>query len=182
MRLTMTRSAALLALMTLIACTPASVTTQARKPSGQAATTAGATPAPEPIDTKLSPRQVTAARSITAAPPPKMAARSSAAQLDTTTAAQKTAAASPPPVTEVKLGQTIASLGNPAEGGFWIKTPLVSQPGIGRIVNPLTGKSARVDLIPLAGPASGGSQVSLPALRLIGVSLTDLPMIEVYKS
>ena len=29
--------------------------------------------------------------------------------------------------------------------------------------------------------ASGGSQVSLPALQLIGVSLTDLPTLEVYE-
>ena len=41
------------------------------------------------------------------------------------------------------------------------------------------GKSAKVRLIPLGG-AGGGSQVSLPALQLIGVSLTDLPTIEVY--
>ena len=49
-------------------------------------------------------------------------------------------------------------------------------------VDPATGKSAKVDLIPLDGPASGGSQVSLPALQLLGVSLTDLPTIEVYRS
>ena len=45
---------------------------------------------------------------------------------------------------------------------------------------PGTGKSANVDLIPLGGPASGGSQVSLPALQALGASLTDLPTIEVW--
>ncbi|WP_309545810.1 hypothetical protein [Paracoccus thiocyanatus] len=50
----------------------------------------------------------------------------------------------------------------------------------GRVVNPANGRSAKVRLIPLAGPASAGSQVSLPALQLIGVSLTDLAGIEVY--
>ena len=49
----------------------------------------------------------------------------------------------------------------------------------GRIVNPANGKSAKVRLLPL-GSAGGGSQVSLPALQLIGVSLTDLPTVEVY--
>ncbi|MFV0299980.1 MAG: hypothetical protein ACK5IP_03700, partial [Paracoccus sp. (in: a-proteobacteria)] len=62
------------------------------------------------------------------------------------------------------------------------KTPLVKARGVGRIVNPANGKSARVDLIPLDGPASGGSQVSLPALQLLGVSLTDLPTLEVFRS
>ena len=45
-----------------------------------------------------------------------------------------------------------------------------------------TGKSANVDLIPLGGPASGGSQVSLPALQALGASLTDLPTIEVWRA
>ncbi len=57
--------------------------------------------------------------------------------------------------------------------------PLVQSETNGRIVNPANGKSAKVRLIPLGG-AGGGSQVSLPALQLIGVSLTDLPTIEVY--
>ena len=65
---------------------------------------------------------------------------------------------------------------------FWIKTPLVKSRGVGRIVNPANGKSAKVDLIPLAGPASAGSQVSLPALQLLGVSLTDLPTLDVFQS
>ena len=64
-----------------------------------------------------------------------------------------------------------------AEAGF-----AVAAEADGRIVNPANGKSAKVRLIPLDGPASGGSQVSLPALQLIGVSLTDLPTIEVYGS
>ena len=72
-----------------------------------------------------------------------------------------------------------ASLGDPSQPGFWVKTPLVQSETDGRIVNPANGKSAKVRLIPLGG-AGGGSQVSLPALQLIGVSLTDLPLIEVY--
>lgn len=171
MRMTTT---ATLALFALAACNQAAMKTTESRPS------APATPAK--IETSLTPEQVAAATAITRAPAPKAAARASAAQLDTTTAEQKAAAAKAPEVAEVKLGNTIASLGDPTEGGFWIKTPLVKARGIGRIVNPANGKSAKVDLIPLDGPASGGSQVSLPALQLIGVSLTDLPTIEVYKS
>lgn len=80
-----------------------------------------------------------------------------------------------------RLGTTIASLGDATQGGFWIKTPLVNQPGKGRIVYRGTGKSVDVDLIPLPGPATAGSQVSLPALTTLGVSLTDLPEIEVFR-
>ncbi|MBK4215131.1 hypothetical protein JJJ17_04250 [Paracoccus caeni] len=122
-----------------------------------------------------------AVTAITRAPAPRAAARATAAQLDTTTAEQRAAAARPSEASETKLGTTIASLGNPSEGGFWIKTPLVKERGIGRIVNPANGKSAKVDLIPLEGSGTG-SQVSLPALQLLGASLTSLPTIEVYRS
>ena len=135
-----------------------------------------------PSQTAMSPEEVQAAAAVTRAPAPRPAARATPAQLDTTTPAQRAAAARPAETAETRLGTTIASLGNPTEGGFWIKTPLVRERGLGRIVDPATGKSAKVDLIPLDGPASGGSQVSLPALQLLGVSLTDLPTIEVYRS
>ncbi|MDB6180594.1 hypothetical protein [Paracoccus fistulariae] len=156
----------------LAACTPGATTTASRPATQKAAA------APK---TDLTPEQVAAATAITRAPAPRPAARATAAQLDTTTAEQRAAAAKPAEVAERKLGSTVASLGNPSEGGFWIKTPLVKERGIGRIVNPANGKSAKVDLIPLEGQGSG-SQVSLPALQLLGVSLTDLPTIEVYRS
>ena len=138
--------------------------------------------AEEKPETALTAQQVAAATAITRAPAPRPSARASAAQLNTTTAEQRAAAAKPSAAAETKLGTTVASLGNPTEGGFWIKTPLVKTKGIGRIVNPANGKSATVDLLPLSGDATGGSQVSLPALQLLGISLTDLPTIEVYRS
>lgn len=144
--------------------------------------TSGRTEAPAAPQTQMTTQQVAAATAITRAPAPRPAARATPAQLDTTTPDQRAAAARPAEAAETRLGTTIASLGNPSEGGFWIKTPLVRERGVGRIVDPSTGKSAKVDLIPLDGPASGGSQVSLPALQLLGVSLTDLPTIEVYRS
>ena len=106
-------------------------------------------------------------------------AAQSAAALNTTTGTERAAAAAPPATGERRLGTTVASLGDPSQPGFWVKTPLVQSETDGRIVNPANGKSAKVRLLPL-GSAGGGSQVSLPALQLIGVSLTDLPLIEVY--
>ena len=149
--------------LALSACTGLQNTTAAR-PDG----------APTPAEVQ--------AAAITQAPKPRPAARASAVQLDTTTAEQKAAAAAPAEKAETKLASTVASLGDPTEPGFWIKTPLVKTRSIGRIVNPANGKSAKVDLIPIDGPASAGSQVSLPALQLLGVSLTDLPRLDVFKS
>lgn len=110
-------------------------------------------------------------------------AANTAAELNTTSAEERAAAAAPPaePAGEKKLGTTIASLGDPTEPGFWLKTPLVKAKASGRVVNPANGKSAKVDLIPLSGPSSAGSQLSLPAVQLLGISLTDLPEVEVYR-
>lgn len=146
------------------------------RPAAPATTTAAA-----PADPATA-AKIEAAAAVTRAPAPRPAARASAAQLNTTTAEQRVAAAAPAAEAETRLGSTVASLGDATEPGFWIKTPLVKARGVGRIVNPANGKSARVDLIPLDGPASGGSQVSLPALQLLGVSLTDLPTLEVFRS
>jgi hypothetical protein len=138
-------------------------------------------PAGEPTQA-ASAEQVSAATAITRAPAPRAVARATPAQLDTTTKEQRDAASKAPVASgETKLGTTVGSLGNPSEGGFWIKTPLVKARAMGRVVNPATGKSAKVELIPLTSGGSG-SQVSLPALQLLGVSLTDLPTLEVYKS
>ncbi|MFN3524787.1 MAG: hypothetical protein ACK4YU_01750 [Paracoccus sp. (in: a-proteobacteria)] len=146
----------------LAACTPAAMT---QRPDTAAAST----------------EQVQAATAITRAPAPRPAARATPAQLDTTTAEQRAAAARPAATAEARLGTTVASLGNPSEGGFWIRTPLVTERAMGRIVNPANGRSAQVELIPLTSGGSG-SQVSLPALQLLGVSLTDLPTLEVFRS
>lgn len=112
--------------------------------------------------------------------PPASTARTQEA-LDTTTQAQRAQAAAPAAVQSgaTNLGTTIASLGSPTEPGFWLKTPLVSAETMGRVTNKANGKSAAVRLIPIAGPASGGSQMSLPAMRLLEVSLTDLAEVEV---
>ena len=99
---------------------------------------------------------------------------------DTTTEAEraiaKAAAAEPPESAEQSLGTTVASLGDPADPGLWLATPLVSGTRPGRLVYPETGESVLVEL----RPGSGASRISLPAIRLLGAPLTGLPEIEVY--
>lgn len=83
----------------------------------------------------------------------------------------------PPPKPEVKpstLGTTVASLGNPAEPGIWIKTPLVSSRQKGKITA-ANGKEVVADFIPIDGPATAGSRMSLQAFQALGLPLTDLP-------
>lgn len=107
-------------------------------------------------------------------------AASTAEALDTTTAAERAAALAPVPAGERELGRTVASLGDPVSPGFWLATPLVSEPGQGRVFYRATGQSVVVELRPIAGPATGGSQISLPAMRLLGAPLTGLPELVVY--
>ncbi|MFV0293917.1 MAG: hypothetical protein ACK5II_12195 [Paracoccus sp. (in: a-proteobacteria)] len=101
------------------------------------------------------------------------------AQLDTTSAAEK-AAATAPGSGGRKLGITTASLGDASEGGFWIKTSLVSTTGKGRVVDTASGKSAKVDLKPMAGDGAGG-RVSLATMQALDLTLTDLPDLEVWQ-
>lgn len=116
----------------------------------------------------------------TAAVKPPAGART-VEQFDTTTPEERVAATAPvEPAGERSLGTTVASLGEVAEAGFWLKTPLVTERTRGRVLNPASGKSAQVDLIPIDGPASAGSRISLAAMRLLEASLTDLPTVEVF--
>lgn len=74
------------------------------------------------------------------------------------------------------LGVTIASL-DASMPGLWLKTPLVSVPQTGRIL--FNGKSAAVQLLPIDGPETSGSLISLEAMRAVGAPLTGLPEISV---
>ena len=108
---------------------------------------------------------------------PPTSARTAEA-FDTTTAEERAAAAAPAATgAEKALGSTIVSLGNPAQPGFWLETPLVTAAAKGRVVYPGTGETVQVDLIPIA---DGGSRLSLPAMRLLGVPLTDLVEVQVF--
>lgn len=98
----------------------------------------------------------------------------------TTTQEREEAAAVPVKAVEKRLGLTVVSLGDLTQAGFWIKTPLVSAAGKGRVVYSGTGKSVQVDLIPIEGAGSAGSRLSLAAFRLIEAPLTELPEVEVF--
>ncbi len=85
----------------------------------------------------------------------------------------------PTPVRRGKLGTTVASLGDAAQPGLWLKTPLVRAEQPGRIRSVETGQSVAVTLIPIEGPETAGSRLSLAAMQAIGASLTGLPEVEV---
>ncbi|KIN73021.1 hypothetical protein [Sulfitobacter guttiformis] len=147
-------------------------------PRGQSA--AGLAAAALPAATAADVAAIAADPVLTSAPKPPPAAKTQEA-LDTTTTAQRQQASAPasPSAVEKSLGTTVVSLGSPAEPGFWLKTPLVKTETKGRVTNKANGKSSAVTLIPIDGPAGGGSRMSLPAMRLIEASLTELTEVEV---
>lgn len=125
------------------------------------------------------------ARPVGGAPKRPPAGARTVAQLDTTSKEEKKAAAIAASEAQKSgegklLGRTIASLGDPTDPGIWIKTPLVSKPSKGRVVYPVNGKAVQLDLIPIDGPATAGSRMSLAALRVIEAPLTELPEVDVY--
>ena len=101
--------------------------------------------------------------------------------LDTTSAAEREAAKVEPEEGEARaLGETVASLGDPTEPGFWLKTPLVKTRRAGVVAYPEKGTTVQVELIPIDGEAGSGSRISLAALRLLEAPLTGLPKVEVF--
>ena len=87
-----------------------------------------------------------------------------------------------PEVSIGTLGRTVASLGNAAEPGLWLKTPLVQTEQPGTVYYAATNKSVTVTLIPIDGPATAGSRLSLQAMQELGAPLTGLPEVNVLAS
>ncbi|WP_299549832.1 hypothetical protein [uncultured Tateyamaria sp.] len=85
-----------------------------------------------------------------------------------------------PEVSVGTLGRTVASLGNAAEPGLWLKTPLVSVEQNGRVYYAETNKTVDVTLIPIDGPDTAGSRLSLEAMQALGAPLTGLPDVDVF--
>ena len=103
------------------------------------------------------------------------------AVLDVATTQEREAAIAPKPVSKVQvLGETVVSLGNPAETGFWVRTSLISNQSTGLVVDNASGKYVNVTLLPLEGLGSG-SQISLSAMRALGLPLTSLASIMVFQ-
>lgn len=96
--------------------------------------------------------------------------------LDKTSPEEKAAAlAAPAAGGERDLGRVVVALGPPAEQGIWLKTALVSETVMGRIVTS-GGQSLAVEL----RPAPGGALLSLAAFQALGLKLTELPEVTVY--
>jgi hypothetical protein len=74
----------------------------------------------------------------------------------------------------------VATLGNPADPGFWLETPLTDRVRPGRVVAVETGAAVQLELRPIDGPAGAGSRISLAALRLLGVGLAGLHELDVF--
>ncbi|WP_458790184.1 D-galactarate dehydratase [Yoonia sp. MH D7] len=134
-----------------------------------------------PNSTTGAPDVMPATLDSTPPPAPPSAART-VAQFDTTTAEDRAVAtAAPQPASETNLGKTVATLGSPADPGIWLKTPLVQTLVSGRAVYGANGKSVNLELRPSGGAAGSGSQISLPAMRLLDAPLTGLLELTVYK-
>ncbi|HEY0276119.1 MAG TPA: hypothetical protein VGC31_08635 [Paenirhodobacter sp.] len=97
------------------------------------------------------------------------------------TAATPLQAVTQPLPGESALGSSVASLGDPTLGGFWVRTALVTQPVKGRVVNTRSGASVQVDLLPME-KQGGGVQMSLAAMRLLTPTLTDQPNVILFES
>ena len=115
---------------------------------------------------------------VVAAPPPRSGANTADA-LDTTTEEQRAAATAAPESEGQALGEVTASLGDPTDPGIWMRTGLVSSRQSGRVEVADTGRTATVELIPLDG--DGGAQLSLAAMRILQVPLTELPSVRVFR-
>ena len=76
----------------------------------------------------------------------------------------------------VLLGQDVVTLGDPARPGFWVQTALIDAETTGRVELLGAGGGVEVTLI----PTDGSGRISLAALRVLEVSLTDLVEVEVY--
>lgn len=95
--------------------------------------------------------------------------------LDQATVDQKVAAALPS-TGGTLLGKVTVGLGSPTDPGFWLSSNLVTLPATGRVVT-AAGQSANVEL----RPSTGGALLSFSTYRVLGLTLTDLPELEVYQ-
>ena len=76
----------------------------------------------------------------------------------------------------VLLGQDVVTLGDPAQPGFWVQTALVNAETSGRVELLGAGRGVEVTLI----PTEGSGRISLAALRVLEIPLTDLVEVEIY--
>ena len=131
---------------------------------------------PEWVPQQLNPERST---SVPAGSELPVAGAATAETLDQSSALERSEAAQKSSMATRRLGTTVATLGDATEPGFWLKTPLVKAQSPGVLRSVATGKTAQVTLIPIDGPDTAGSRVSLSAMRLLELPLTDLAELEV---
>lgn len=141
---------------------------------------APAQPEAVPVDAVVPPPPEVATETLDPTPPPPPPpAANTVAEFDTTTAEDRAEAlAVEEPAGEATLGTTQATLGSPADPGIWLKTPLVSTLTAGRVE--YQGASINIELRPSGGEAGSGSQISLPAMRLLNAPLTGIIELTVF--
>lgn len=100
--------------------------------------------------------------------------------LDRTSPEERAAALAPPAARTQLLGETLASLGSPADPGLWLRTGLVAQVTQGRVETQDGSGSLRVELRPSGAVAGSGSQLSLSGFTTLGLPLTQLVTLRVY--
>ncbi len=86
-----------------------------------------------------------------------------------------------PPANLTPIGETVAALGLLDRSGLWLQTPLVTKEAKGQIQIKGSSKRIPVTLVPKVGPRGGGSQMSLAAMAELGIELTDLVTLVVYR-
>ncbi len=92
----------------------------------------------------------------------------------------KAAVAKPVARPERDLGNTVAGLGMIDKTGFWLQTPLVKSKVEGRVVYLKTGNSINLILIPNGAVAGSGSQISIAAMKVLGIPIVDLAELRVF--
>lgn len=100
--------------------------------------------------------------------------------LDQTRPEERAAATAPAAAQGQFLGTSLASLGNPAESGFWLRTGLVSSVTSGRIELASGTGSLALELRPSGAAPGAGSQLSLAAFRTLDRPLTEIIALRVY--
>jgi hypothetical protein len=87
----------------------------------------------------------------------------------------------PQPDADGFIGETLASLGAPAEAGLWLRTGLVAEVREGRVER-IGGESVTLELRPSGGNPGAGSQISLAAMQVLRLPLNELATLRVYVS
>jgi hypothetical protein len=109
--------------------------------------------------------------------PNRVADASAAADIPVTGSAIPDATLPPPAGASGTLGRTIASLGDPGEGGMWLDTPLVDVQRPGQVS--YNGNVVALTLRPSGGAPGAGSEISLRAMQALGAPITELVEITV---